>query len=276
MVKNNMIENDFSISTKCFVVGCSRSGTTLLSVLIDRHSKIAMTPETAFYEEISPKICSVDKNELRNTLTNWSRLPELGLDIETIIEHCNDQFTQKDVLNIILKLYSSKFEKPYCGEKTPGHWRFLDSIIADFPQTKIIFIVRDGRDTVMSLNKMPWWRYDINHATNVWIGAAEAACKYLQLYPFKVMFIRYEDLVIKTEETLTNVMEFIKLKYEVKQLDYQVKSNVVLHRSIEWKGKALSAIDDKRIGHWKKSATIEESIFLNKSMKTYLTYFGYI
>jgi len=42
------------IDRPVFVVGCPRSGTTLLGVILDRHSELAITPETGFYDEIAP------------------------------------------------------------------------------------------------------------------------------------------------------------------------------------------------------------------------------
>ena len=60
---------------KCFVVGCPRSGTTLLSVMLDRHSQLAMTPETSFYIEIAPRLEDPRRPPLFELLAGWSRLP---------------------------------------------------------------------------------------------------------------------------------------------------------------------------------------------------------
>ena len=45
-----------SSNGRFFIVGCPRSGTTLLSVALDRHSRLCVPPETGFYDEIAPKL----------------------------------------------------------------------------------------------------------------------------------------------------------------------------------------------------------------------------
>src|SRR5262245_23713200 len=37
-----------------FIVGCSRSGTTLLQVLIDAHPRLAVPPESHIYDRFGP------------------------------------------------------------------------------------------------------------------------------------------------------------------------------------------------------------------------------
>ncbi len=101
---------------KCFIVGCSRSGTTLLSVLLDRSSYLAVPPETGFYWEIAPRV----DGALAETLAAWPRLAELGLDVETVLEACGSQPSPCHVLATMLSLYPSARGKPFCGEKTPN------------------------------------------------------------------------------------------------------------------------------------------------------------
>jgi hypothetical protein len=50
LVKSTSKHDDFK---PFFIVGCPRSGTTLLSVLLDRHSSVAVPPETFFFHVFS-------------------------------------------------------------------------------------------------------------------------------------------------------------------------------------------------------------------------------
>lgn len=71
-------------NTPFFIVGCPRSGTTLLSVLLDRHTRLCVPPETAFFDEIAPHL--LHNNEtLPEILRDWRRLGELNLDPEMIL-----------------------------------------------------------------------------------------------------------------------------------------------------------------------------------------------
>lgn len=262
-------------SVKCFVVGCSRSGTTLLSVLLDRHSLLAMTPETAFYKEIAPQMIAPTRAPLAEILARWRRLPELGLSVETVLSDYDEQCGPGALLDIILRHHARLRGKPFCGEKTPVHWRHLPSLLEDFPSAGILCIVRDGRDAALSLNAMPWWRFDLRAAAAVWLEAAKVARGYLEACPTRFMVLRYEDLVACPERTLMAAMNFIGLTFEQQQLDSSGLSGVVLPRSMQWKGRALAPIDQSRVGHWKTSATAEEATYLNDALGPELASFGY-
>jgi hypothetical protein len=260
---------------KCFVVGCGRSGTTLLSVLLDRHSQLAMTPETAFYEEVAPKIVPFDEATLAGVLAEWPRLPELELDVATVLARCGEGSSPGAVFDLLLRLYADKRGKRYCGEKTPRHWRHLATLLDDFPAAYVLCIVRDGRDAALSLNAMPWWPYDLSAAATVWLNAAEAARTYSARFPDRVLTVRYEDLVSAPRTILATLMEFIGLRFEPRQLDDSIASRVVMPRSLPWKGKALGAIDQSRVGHWRTTASAAEAAWLNDVLAAELALLDY-
>jgi hypothetical protein len=179
------------------------------------------------------------------------------------------------VFEVILRLYAIRHGKPYCGEKTPGHWRHTESLLGDFPNAKIIFMIRDGRDAALSLAGMPWWPYDLSAAAAVWRGAAEAARAFLASYPTRVTVVRYEDIVSSPQTILAALMEFVELPFEPRQLDTDVVSHVVLPRSVQWKGRALGPIDQSRVGHWHSAARPQEASCLADALGAEMAFFGY-
>jgi len=48
------------------------------------------------------------------------------------------------------------YGKPRFGDKTPGHAVCLPEIFTDFPDARVVHVVRDPRETVQSLQRMPW------------------------------------------------------------------------------------------------------------------------
>ncbi len=260
---------------RCFVVGCPRSGTTLLSVMLDRHSQLAMTPETSFYIEIAPRLGDPRRPPLHEILAGWSRLPELGLEPGDVVRRCGGRESPGEVLAAILELYAQRRGKPYCGEKTPGHWGKLDDLMADFPAAKIFFIIRDGRDVALSITELPWWSDDLAAAAALWLGAAEKARAAIARDPARVTAVRYEDLVRSPAAVLARLMDFIGLSFEPRQLDAGVASPVVLARSLPWKGRALDPIDPTRIGRWRTAAQEEDASYLSDALAAELAFFGY-
>jgi len=260
---------------KCFVVGCPRSGTTLLSVMLDRHSRLAMTPETSFYMEIAPALDDTRRPPLDDILAAWSRLPELGLEPGAVVRRCGGRETPGHVFAAILELYAERRGKPHCGEKTPGHWGKLDELMADFPAAKVVFIMRDGRDVALSITELPWWSGDLAAAAAIWRGAAETARAVVARDPARITAVRFEDLVDSPELVLTRLMDFVGLSFESRQLDTGVVTPVVLERSLPWKGRALLPIDSTRVGRWRTAAREEQASYLNDALASELAFFGY-
>ncbi|MFP4227806.1 MAG: sulfotransferase family protein [Salinivenus sp.] len=144
------------IEKRVFIVGCSRSGTTVLQVSVASHPRITSFPETFFFQR----------------LPGWLGRPPLWLGI------ANEQARPvlREVLNIIGRpdledrIPTSWRLRPYVEtyldildqealragtdlwvEKTPTHVHRLSLILSYVPKVHIIHMIRDGRDVVGSI-----------------------------------------------------------------------------------------------------------------------------
>ncbi len=241
-------------SVKCFVVGCARSGTTLLSVLLDRHSDLAMTPETIFYGELAPSIDPSDPASVEDRLAGWRRLPELGLDARAVMQRCGSDLRPHRVFGAMLELYAERRGKPWCGEKSPMHRKFVHALARDFPEAKILHVLRDGRDVVSSLMSVPWWKGDVAQGASFWLDAVSDLERLEAALPGRFLVVDYQALVVRPAVVLERLMAFLALDFEPSQLDVTAPSGVVLERSLEWKGRALGAVDAGRVGQWRTLA----------------------
>jgi hypothetical protein len=260
-----------------FIVGYPRSGTTLLSVLLDRHRRLCVPPETAFFDEVAPSLILRSDKILMHVLGNWKRLGELNLEPETVRRrlgkrHCG----AGEVLAAILDLYALSRGKVRCGEKTPHHLRHVPKILRCFPDAKVICMLRDGRDAALSLNNMPWWRQrGLAAAARLWKRNVRLMEEFNRKYPSQFMLLRFEDLAVHPEQALSGVMEYLEEEFEPAQLRTDTPSYVVLPRSREWKGKALEPIDRGCIDHRRLGAGAEELAFLERTMRDELRRYGY-
>lgn len=247
---------------KCFVVGCSRSGTTLLSVMLDRHSHLAMTPETAFYRDLAASFREGTRPRAIKLLSEWERLPELGLTVQAVIEACGGDFTARRVFGAILELYAQARGERHCGEKTPGHFRHVPEMLADFPDARVLFLMRDGRDVALSLATMPFWQHGLTAAANLWIEAAQTCHKLLDSGQDRLELIRYGDLAAHPQAVMHRIMSTLSLTTQPEQFDARIPSGVILPRSMAWKERALQTVDCSRIGYRQKAASDKTSRFL--------------
>jgi Sulfotransferase family len=262
-----------------FVVGSERSGTTLLAVLLGRHSSLAMTPETHFFRLV-PKgqsESSLSHDQLLDRFLANKTSAELGLNMDALRDRfaaCPPNYAS--LLRCVLQQFAADRLKPRCGEKTPLHLLNVPTIIQWFPDVRIVGIVRDGRDVVLSLQKMPWaterrlrplcWR---------WIQLLRLARRWQRLFPQNFLLIRYEDLLRSPEPALRRLDEFAGLPFEETQLNPDMATQVVDAQSEPWKAAALDKIDPARISGWKSKATAEQIRIMNSLMGPALRDCGY-
>lgn len=179
-----------------FVVGCPRSGTTLVGQILDTHSEIAVYLETSYYLLFRPVIHLYgDLNRggsLRRLLTDFVRSTRVqgvsGPSVETL-QNAVVAPTLEGVLSAFLHVYALERGKRRGGEKTPLHFRYLPEIVEGFPDSPVIFLMRDPRDTVKSMQKA--FGTDIDGAANLW---SEAFDRYVESSS-RVQLVRYEELV---------------------------------------------------------------------------------
>lgn len=259
-----------------FVVGYPRSGTTLLSVLLDRHSRLCVTPETGFFEELAPSLLWRNDFLLMRALRRWPRLPELNLEPAQVRGRLGRHWTTGDVLAAILDLYSLGKGKPRCGEKTPHHMFHVPRILRLFPQAKVLCLLRDGRDAALSLRDMPWWRNKgLPAAAALWQRYLRRMETYSRRYPGRFYVVRYEELADQPEPVLARVMELLGERFEPSQLQAGAPSGVVLSRSAEWKGQALEPIDAGAMRRRRAGASAAELAFLERALGDDLQRHGY-
>ncbi len=267
-----MQESDFF-----FIVGCPRSGTTLLSVLLDRHSHLCIPPETAFFDEVAPMLLRATEGELAERLAVWPRLGEMGITPDAVLrELAGPRVFPTNVLAALLRVYANLMSKPRCGEKTPQHLRHVPTILQCYPRARIICLIRDGRDVALSLLNMPWWQHSLAEAVALWKTSIELMEVYQLRYPGQIEVVRYEHLARQPEAILARLMPFLGEKFEPTQLDITLGSRVVLQRNIAWKGQALTSVDPIHGGRRRATASPTEMDFLEQNMATELGRHGYL
>ena len=262
-----------------FVVGCERSGTTLLTVMLGRHAAIAMMPETHFFLRVATAgaDCPATHEEILRRFWKSPRAEDIGLESEAIrARFMCEAPTYPQLFRTLLELYAERWQKPLAGEKTPFHLLRVPLILRWFPEARIVCIVRDGRDVVRSILGAPWTAHrSLRRQAWKWTKCARMARQYLHDYPRQFEVVRYEDLVLDPETVLRRVNAFYGVDFDPGQLDAGGASPVVPSHERSWKANAVEKPDESRISAWRQHVTDPERLIMNSLMGAELRTFGY-
>ncbi|HUH92653.1 MAG TPA: sulfotransferase [Casimicrobiaceae bacterium] len=220
------------------VVGCPRSGTSLLAVMLDSHPDLAVPPETAFVglvARLSGTPAAVRQSFLdivtadRIAVSNWS---DFGLDKDSLRRRLEtiEPFTVSEGLRAFYAMYAEGEGKPRYGEKTPDYVFFMPEIAALLPEAHFIHVIRDPGDTALSWRKT-WFApsQDLRVLGAQWRRRVDAGRRGSTLVR-RYLEIRFEDLIRRTEETLKRVCAFVSLPWDPAMLDYGTRGAARLER----------------------------------------------
>lgn len=275
-----------------FVVGVSRSGTTLLRMMLDSHPQMAVPPESHFYFEML-KLTErgpATRESFHNFLTNFFSWSDFGITPSELkgalneIEHFN--FTEG--VRAFYRLYAGRFGKKRWGEKTPDYGMIMPEIQTLLPEAHFIHIIRDGRDVALSRRSL-WFGPGESIMAQAedwtrWIMRARGVSGELPHY----LEIRYEDLIAQPAEVLRKVCDFLQLPFAEEMLAYHETAGARLSALKGWPqlkltGERLQSIlttttkppQINRVERWKREMTPEEGNLFREVAGPLLQELGY-
>lgn len=190
-----------------FIVGCGRSGTSLLRGILNNHPSLAIPLESLFIADYLRVADRIPLEQLKALLLREPELVEWGIEVQA--EQVRDYASIEDVIARVHEIYAHENGKSKWGQKTPRLVRHHELLRAHFPQIKFIHMVRDPRAVVSSLVRSDVHRSTVWHATKRWIRDVEAGLKLEQRYEEGVLRVRYEDMVMDPEAELQQILEFL-------------------------------------------------------------------
>ena len=224
-----------------FIVGVSRSGTTLARRILDRHSRIAIATENHYLGHLLPwegarhyfrRVGDLrDDAAVRRLvellysgeLQRRSRLRELSpfwrwlaekvprADIEKRLL-ASDR-TERGVFAAFLRVYADRRGKAVMGEKTPAHLAYVETLLAWFPDARVVHCVRDPRAVYVSELRrrneqaigFPYRQlvrapalldaFVLLQVTQAWAAAVHRHRDLARRFPGRYRVLRFEDLV---------------------------------------------------------------------------------
>lgn len=264
-----------------FIMGIGRSGTTILTKLLNTYKDIHCVPEanfllfflykfkhkTRFYKE------DLDLLFEQIKLYSYSN-PWIGYDFNyQSIKHDlenkilrNDYFTFQDLCMMIYDNFElqgiNKDHAKLIIDKNPSYSLFINQIHSTFIESKIIWVVRDYRANVLSWLQNPYLK-----PSNVGINAIRWKLYNKEIYSFykknreKVLLIKYEDLINNQDIELQKIVNFLKINPQL-EVNYSESTKIDIskfsgsneHKNIFIKkyGDLNEPLNSKRINTWEE------------------------
>ena len=217
-----------------FIVGCPRSGNTLLGCLLNKHPEFFILFEKKLFSGLRRKwksrkdssVCTPVERFVRQA-NSFIQQQEVDLSIsfdEFKAQHGERSVNFGSLLDSYLRILMRRF-KPSArvwGDKSPQNSAYLTQIRRTYPQVRFLLIYRDPRHTVNSLSKESF-----PYASNNPMICAEVVRQYSQVVseqkenidPNCILDVRYEDLVREPERSLQRICEFLEVTFTDRLLE---------------------------------------------------------
>jgi Sulfotransferase family len=225
-----------------FIVGCPRSGTTLLGRMVDAHPDVAVIHEGRFAPDWFER--------MRGLTAEGLVMPEL---IDELLAHPpfrnvsasreqlegllgdGDAVPYAEFVRGIFDLHGRAHGKRLVGDKTPHYVRSIPTLHELWPEARIVHLIRDGRDvsqSVLAWRKVAerggsvarfsafqedriaavacWWEWLVR------LGREDGAA----LGPGLYHEIRYESLVAEPAEECRRLCDFLGVHFDDRMIGF--------------------------------------------------------
>ena len=260
-----------------FIVGNSRSGTTMMSRVFGNHPEIHVFNELHFFGNLegrklnntalAKELLDVERSNFLKKVSNDEHWEE----VETMLI---DPTSKVEVFQQFLTYETTKNNASVAVCQTPTNIYHLDKILESFDEVKVINMVRDPRDVLLSqknkwkrkflgANEIPFFellraRFNYHPYTisKMWNTAVNRGCVKHQ----NVQTIKFEDLLQRPEKTIRDLCEFLGVSFSSSMLQV---ANI---GSSSKQDQAVEAIDASKVFKWKKGGLSKSEIIISEKV----------
>ncbi|MGA7192591.1 MAG: sulfotransferase [Anaerolineales bacterium] len=280
---------------KFFIFGHARSGTTLLMRLVRLHPEVHCDYQAHYFTRKPLLKSLVDSLEIEEWLTRKSNRWNHGRDLSPLVLRAS--------ADIIMEREAAREGKMIIGDKSPSsmiHGQAVRDMQAVYPDAKLVYIVRDGRDVLISERFRNFvedskfltsedkriieeLRKDQNQFTNGtrsiftepfirrvakgWItNLQEIEDEGQRLFDKNYFSLRYEDLLSDSFNEMTRLWKFLAVKKVDKPLSKMIKIEMESNPDEEWQAQRdegiASFLPKGQAGNWERLFTArDKSVF---------------
>jgi len=270
-----------------FVVGSSRSGTTMMGRILGKHPAVFTFGELHFFEQLwssADKERRISETEAARLVARLMLVQRQGYlsrgDAKRFCEEARGSmatgqsrtYTSAEAFKNFLFYEAAKNGKTIPCDQTPRNVFYIGEILELFPEARVINMIRDPRDVLLSQKRKwkrrflgargiplrealrSWVNYHPITVSKLWNASARAASRFADE---RVYSLRFEDLLADPEGAVREVCRFIDIPFNGSLLEVpQVGS------SSGWDRPERKGIDKGRAGSWRKGGVSPTEVFL--------------
>ena len=198
-----------------FIVGMQRSGTSLTDQILASNTQVSSLGEIGYADEMAAQVKELTGKHYPQGLS--------GLSQEDI------SLLRGNFLAKISQRYSAA---PVLIDKTPMNFQYLGLLAEVFPSAKFIHCSRNPMDNCFSIFKLAFTDdQDYAHGLKslgdhyrLYKGLMD---QWAELYPQRILDVRYEDTVSNIQEQCVRLVEFLGLAFEPEMLEFYSTERLV-------------------------------------------------
>jgi hypothetical protein len=276
-----------------FILANPRSGSTMLRLILNAHSKISVPPECGFSTWLGEKYSNINiynadlYKKYADDVFKTKKFESWGISSDNILNTLNKEnpTSYQKMVECVYLAYAirNKKKSELFGDKNNYYINEIDKLSGLFPDSKYIALIRDGRDVAASYKKLsqkkitskysPKLPNDICEIAEEWVSNIKKL-NFLRKDKDKIIFIKYEDILRNPERGLSDLFDFLGVEYEPRVLSFYEKNDEPSD-FLQWKGMTTKKINKDNAGGYKKNLTTKEIEKFNLIAINQLTEFGY-
>jgi len=269
-----------------FIVGRIRSGTTLLTNVLNSHEDIFIPQESPFilylfnrYHKVSvwdeDKVISFLKDLWKEyRLTQFWTLNEHKEKLLTFLTSLNfEEITFERLCKLVI-LFQARREGKYpkiIGDKNPSYTLYMPLLKHIFPRAKFVSLVRDPRSNILSCKRVT---FDSNNTVILavrWNACLDSITDFDTYESECHLTVEYEQLLSEPEKWLTKICTHLELIFHENLLEFYKVDKM----KESWKYFKLQNFDKAKIDEWKTKLKSEDLELIQKICRKHIIRMNY-